>query len=66
MIWYDNGGSYIAPEQVPIQYGGLSKGEEFDTKDGATQIIMQPASKETIEFAVTEVNLLPFYTFRIL
>lgn len=46
--------SYIAPEQVPVQYGGFSKEGEFGTKDGATQIIVKPTCKETVEFAVTE------------
>ncbi|KAL9247981.1 hypothetical protein vseg_021348 [Gypsophila vaccaria] len=47
--------NYIAPEQVPIQYGGLSKRGEFNVKeDGVTQIIVKPTSKETVEFAVTE------------
>ncbi|XP_006356506.1 patellin-3-like [Solanum tuberosum] len=47
---------YIAPEQVPAQYGGLSKeGEqEFITAEPATEEIIKPASKQTIEFPVTE------------
>ncbi|KAJ8557811.1 hypothetical protein K7X08_004577 [Anisodus acutangulus] len=47
---------YIAPEQVPAQYGGLSKeGEqEFTTAEPATEEIIKPASKHTIEFPVTE------------
>ncbi|KAG5601757.1 hypothetical protein H5410_033127 [Solanum commersonii] len=47
---------YIAPEQVPAQYGGLSKeGEqEFTTGEPATEEIIKPASKQTIEFPVTE------------
>ncbi|WMV34833.1 hypothetical protein MTR67_028218 [Solanum verrucosum] len=47
---------YIAPEQVPAQYGGLSKeGEqEFTTAEPATEEIIKPASKQTIEFPVTE------------
>ncbi|XP_021733323.1 patellin-3-like [Chenopodium quinoa] len=50
--------SYIAPEQVPVQYGGFSKDGEFGSKDGATQIIVKPTCKETVEFAVTEACLL--------
>ncbi|KAJ8442240.1 hypothetical protein Cgig2_005180 [Carnegiea gigantea] len=47
--------SYISPEQVPVEYGGLSKeGEVFGDKDGVTQIIIKPTCKETVEFAVTE------------
>ncbi|PHT45839.1 Patellin-5 [Capsicum baccatum] len=47
---------YIAPEQVPAQYGGLSKeGEqEFTNAEPATEEIIKPASKHTIEFPVTE------------
>lgn len=56
-MYYDF--SYIAPEQVPVQYGGLSKQGEFGAKDGVTQIIVKPNSKETVEFAVTEVSLMP-------
>ncbi|XP_009612346.1 patellin-3-like [Nicotiana tomentosiformis] len=47
---------YITPEQVPVQYGGLSKeGEqEFTIAEPATEDIIKPASKHTIEFPVTE------------
>lgn len=47
---------YITPEQVPAQYGGLSKeGEqEFTVAEPATEDIIKPASKHTIEFPVTE------------
>lgn len=50
---------YIAPEQVPAQYGGLSReGEqEFTTADPATEETIKPASKHTVEFPVTEVIL---------
>ncbi|GAB4855337.1 Patellin-3 [Ancistrocladus abbreviatus] len=47
--------SYIAAEQVPVQYGGLSsKDGEFSNEDAATQIIIKPGSKETVEFSVNE------------
>lgn len=51
---------YIAPEQVPVQYGGLSReGEhEFTTADAATDFTIKPYSKHTIEFPVTEKCLL--------
>ncbi|XP_030442687.1 patellin-3-like [Syzygium oleosum] len=51
---------YIAPEQVPVQYGGLSReGEhEFTTADAATDFTVKPYSKHTIEFPVTEKCLL--------
>ncbi|KAK4708530.1 hypothetical protein R3W88_029455 [Solanum pinnatisectum] len=47
---------YIVPEQVPVQYGGLSReGEqEFTVADPATEDTVKPASKHTIEFPVTE------------
>ncbi|XP_019181021.1 PREDICTED: patellin-3-like [Ipomoea nil] len=47
---------YIAPEQVPVQYGGLSReGDyEFTTGDPATEDTIKPTSKHTIEFPVTE------------
>ncbi|GMI90554.1 hypothetical protein HRI_002724700 [Hibiscus trionum] len=47
---------YIAPEQVPVQYGGLSReGEqEFTVADAATELTIKPATKHTIEFPITE------------
>ncbi|KAK4341148.1 hypothetical protein RND71_039649 [Anisodus tanguticus] len=47
---------YIVPEQVPVQYGGLSReGEqEFTIADPATEDTVKPAAKHTIEFPVTE------------
>ncbi|GMJ11676.1 hypothetical protein HRI_004836800 [Hibiscus trionum] len=47
---------YIAPEQVPVQYGGLSReGEqEFTDADAATEDIIKPATKHTVEFPITE------------
>ncbi|KAL2520203.1 Patellin-3 [Forsythia ovata] len=47
---------YIAPEQVPVQYGGLSReGEqEFTTADPAIEEFIKPASKHTIELPITE------------
>ncbi|XP_051124204.1 patellin-3-like [Andrographis paniculata] len=46
---------YIAPEQVPVQYGGLSKESEFTSADAVTEEIIKPASKHTIEWPITEV-----------
>ena len=48
---------YIAPEQAPAQYGGLSReGEqEFTTADAVTEIIIKPAAKHIIEFPADEV-----------
>ncbi|CAI0556775.1 unnamed protein product [Linum tenue] len=47
---------YIAPEQVPVQYGGLSKDgdHEFTTSDAVTEIVIKPAAKHTIELPATE------------
>ncbi|KAH9692287.1 Patellin-1 [Citrus sinensis] len=51
---------YIAPEQVPVQYGGLSReGEqEFTTTDPVTEVVVKPASKYTVEIPVTERSIL--------
>ncbi|KAD6119015.1 hypothetical protein E3N88_10286 [Mikania micrantha] len=47
---------YIAPELVPVQYGGLSReGEqEFTSSDSVTEEIIKPTTKHTIDFPVTE------------
>ncbi|CAI9786962.1 unnamed protein product [Fraxinus pennsylvanica] len=47
---------YIAPEQVPVQYGGLSRDgeQEFTTADPAVEEFIKPASKHTIELPITE------------
>lgn len=49
---------YIAPEQVPVQYGGLNReGEqEFAIGEPTTEEIIKPASKHTIEFPVTDTS----------
>ncbi|KZV37313.1 patellin-3-like [Dorcoceras hygrometricum] len=51
---------YIAPEQVPIQYGGLSKegDQEFTTADPATEEIIKPSSKHTVELPISEASTL--------
>lgn len=51
---------YIAPEQVPVQYGGLNReGEqEFTTTDPVTEVVIKPASKYTVEIPVTEKSVL--------
>lgn len=51
---------YISPEQVPIQYGGLSVdfcecNPEFTVEDPATEITVKPATKQTVEIIVNEV-----------
>ncbi|MBA0843701.1 hypothetical protein Goarm_000867, partial [Gossypium armourianum] len=47
---------YIAPEQVPVQYGGLSRDgeQEFTVADAATEVTIKPATKHNVEFPVTE------------
>ncbi|KAE9608633.1 hypothetical protein Lal_00020735 [Lupinus albus] len=45
---------YIAPEQLPVKYGGLSKDGEFGITDAVTEITVRPASKHNVEFPVTE------------
>jgi hypothetical protein len=45
---------YIAPELVPVQYGGLSREGEFTTTDAVTEEIIKPATKHTVEFPVSE------------
>lgn len=54
---------------MPAQYGGLSKeGEqEFTNAEPATEEIIKPASKHTIEFPVTEVCsiFVPTISYRI-
>lgn len=47
---------YIAPEQLPVKYGGLSKDGEFGITDAVTEITVRPAAKHIVEFPVTEVN----------
>ncbi|KAL4340882.1 hypothetical protein GQ457_08G008980 [Hibiscus cannabinus] len=51
---------FIAPEQVPVQYGGLSReGEqEFTVAEAATEDIIKPATKHTVEFPITEKSTL--------
>ncbi|KAK8691863.1 hypothetical protein V6N13_075358 [Hibiscus sabdariffa] len=47
---------YIAPEQVPVQYGGLSReGEqEFTVADAVTDVTIKPATKHTVELPIIE------------
>ncbi|XP_057417065.1 patellin-3-like [Lotus japonicus] len=49
---------YIAPEQLPVKYGGLSKDGEFENSEAVTEITIRPAAKHTVEFPVTEKCLL--------
>ncbi|KAI9073154.1 hypothetical protein K1719_044886 [Acacia pycnantha] len=47
---------YIAPEHVPVQYGGLSReGDyEFTTSDSVTEFTIKPSTKHIIEFPASE------------
>ncbi|KAK4256436.1 hypothetical protein QN277_009300 [Acacia crassicarpa] len=50
---------YISPEQVPIQYGGLSVdlcdcNPEFSMSDPVTEIPIKPTTKQTVEIIIYE------------
>lgn len=50
---------YISPEQVPIQYGGLSVDScdcnpEFTMDDPATEVTIKPTTKQFVEILVSE------------
>ncbi|CAN8235412.1 unnamed protein product [Cochlearia groenlandica] len=45
---------YIAPEQVPVKYGGLSKDVTLTTVDTVTEAIVKPAATYTIELPASE------------
>ncbi|CAI0556756.1 unnamed protein product [Linum tenue] len=50
---------YISPEQVPIQYGGLSVDDcdcdpEFTFADPVTDMIVKPGTKQTVEILIYE------------
>ncbi|XP_050243583.1 patellin-3-like [Quercus robur] len=50
---------YISPEQVPVQYGGLSVdycdcNPDFSVSDPATEITVKPATKQTVEIIIYE------------
>lgn len=49
---------YIAPEQVPVQYGGLSRegDQEFSIADPVTELVIKPSTKHTVEIPVSEVR----------
>lgn len=51
---------YISPEQVPIQYGGLSVdycdcNPDFDVSDQVTEVSIKPSTKQTVEIIIYEV-----------
>ncbi|XP_010414836.1 PREDICTED: patellin-1-like [Camelina sativa] len=45
---------YIAPEQVPVKYGGLSKEVPANTVETVTEAIVKPAGNYTIELPASE------------
>ncbi|THU49321.1 hypothetical protein C4D60_Mb06t08340 [Musa balbisiana] len=51
---------YIAPELVPVRYGGLSKENDpdFTSSDAVTEITIRPSMRQAIEIQVTEKCLL--------
>ena len=57
-IWWNR---YITPEQVPIQYGGMSVDfcechPEFAIDEPAIEITVRPATKQIVEILVNEVR----------
>ncbi|MQL90452.1 hypothetical protein Taro_023045 [Colocasia esculenta] len=50
---------YIAPKQVPVQYGGVNKenDSDFSTSDAVTKVTIKPSSKHSIEIPVSEACL---------
>ncbi|KAK7404218.1 hypothetical protein VNO78_04910 [Psophocarpus tetragonolobus] len=54
---------YISPEQVPVQYGGLSVdfcdcNPDFTTSDPVTVIPIKPSTKQTVEIAIHEICII--------
>lgn len=52
---------YISPEQVPVQYGGLSVdpcdcNPDFSLDDAASEITVKPGTKQTVEIIIYEVS----------
>ncbi|KAF8083027.1 hypothetical protein N665_0795s0023 [Sinapis alba] len=45
---------YVAPEVVPVKYGGLSKESPFTVKDGVTGAVVKSLAKHTIELPASE------------
>ncbi|ONM37163.1 Patellin-1 [Zea mays] len=47
---------YVAPEQVPVRFGGLYKEDdtEFSASNAVTELTVKPSSKETVEVPATE------------
>lgn len=50
---------YVSPEQVPVQYGGLSVdycdcNPDFTIADPVTELIVKPATKQNVEIIISE------------
>ncbi|KAJ4916412.1 Patellin-2 [Raphanus sativus] len=45
---------YVAPEVVPVKYGGLSKESPFAVEDGVTEAVVKSSAKHTIELPASE------------
>ncbi|KAG2318698.1 hypothetical protein Bca4012_055102 [Brassica carinata] len=45
---------YVAPEVVPVKYGGLSKESPFTVKDEVTGAVVKSLAKHTIELPASE------------
>ncbi|CAF1927708.1 hypothetical protein Bca4012_071366 [Brassica carinata] len=45
---------YVAPEVVPVKYGGLSKESPFTVEDGVTEAVVKSSAKHTIELPASE------------
>lgn len=58
---------YIVPEQLPVQYGGLSRDgeQEFGVADSVTDVTIKPTTKHTVEFPVSEAGTL-VWEFRVI
>ena len=59
---------YISPEQVPVQYGGLSVdpcdcNPDFSLDDPASEVTVKPGTKPTVEIIIYEVSA--FYAFHL-
>ena len=49
----------MAPEQVPVAFGGLSRDNDpdFTSAEAVVDVTIGPSSKESIEIPATEVDL---------
>lgn len=56
---------YVTPEQVPVQYGGLSReGEqEFTVADSVTEVTIKPTTKHAVELSFSEVGIYIYYSY---